>query len=121
MSNIKCLLWDFGDTLCDERFIWGSGPEWMEVYETFANDGLGASWNLGHIGTPEFAEALSPRMGLSAEAIIEHMHARCEHIQFFDSTYSFFKAKHLPQAIVTVNPDLFTQATNNSRVMLLTV
>ncbi len=23
---IQCLLWDFGDTLCDERFIWSSAP-----------------------------------------------------------------------------------------------
>ncbi len=39
-NRVQCLLWDFGDPLCDERFIWRNGPEWMDVYETF-DDGLG--------------------------------------------------------------------------------
>ena len=34
-KSVECLLWDFGDTLCDERFIWSSGPAWMAVYESF--------------------------------------------------------------------------------------
>ena len=62
MTHIRCLLWDFGDTLCDETFIWRSGPEWMEVYETFDDGGLGAAWNLGEIDTREFASQLSGRM-----------------------------------------------------------
>ena len=33
---------------------------------------------------------------------------RCNHIEFFAQTYAFFKARHLPQAIVTVNPDIFS-------------
>ncbi len=108
MSQIKCLLWDFGDTLCDERFIWSSGPEWMEIYQTFENDGLGAAWNLGEINTREFAAELSKHMGRSAESIVSHMTERCNHITFFHQTYEFFKARRLPQAIVTVNPDLFS-------------
>ena len=107
MTRIRCLLWDFGDTLCDERFIWSNGPEWMEIYESF-DDGLGAAWNLGRINTHEFAAELSQRMDRSAEFIVAHMTERCEHIIFFQKTYEFFKARHLPQAIVTVNPDLFS-------------
>ena len=105
---IQCLLWDFGDTLCDERFIWSSGPEWMEAYETFAGDGVGAAWSLGEIDTREFAAELSKRMELDAESIVAHMIERCNHIEFFAQTYAFFKARHLPQAIVTVNPDIFS-------------
>ena len=40
-TPIRCLLWDFGDTLCDERFIWSRGPAWIEVYATF-DEGLGS-------------------------------------------------------------------------------
>jgi hypothetical protein len=107
--KIRCLLWDFGDTLCDERFIWRSGPEWMEVYDSFETDGLGASWSLGEINTEEFAAALSERMARSPESIVDHMTQRCNHIRFFEKTFEFFKAHHLPQAIVTVNPDLFSK------------
>lgn len=108
MAVIQCLLWDFGDTLCDERFIWSSGPEWMDAYETFAGDGVGAAWSLGEIDTREFAAELSKRMELDAESIVAHMIERCNHIEFFAQTYAFFKARHLPQAIVTVNPDIFS-------------
>ncbi len=107
MTRIRCLLWDVGDTLCDERFIWSSGPEWMDVYQTF-DDGPGASWCLGELNTPEFAEAISKRMGRSPAGIIAHMAERCHEIEFFPRTYDFFRARHLPQAIVTVNPDLFS-------------
>ncbi len=108
MAQIRCLLWDFGDTLCDEKFIWGSGPEWMEIYETFDGDGLGAAWNTGEINTQTFAAELSQRLGQSVESVVAHMTERCNHITFFQRTYEFFKAHHLPQAIVTVNPDLFS-------------
>ncbi|HEX9869722.1 MAG TPA: hypothetical protein VGC99_14220 [Candidatus Tectomicrobia bacterium] len=108
MPQIKCLLWDFGDTLCDKRFIWSSGQEWMEIYETFDDDGLGSRWCLGELDTKTFAEALSERMSKSPESIIAHMTECCGAIRFFDKTYDFFRAKHLPQAIVTVNPDLFS-------------
>jgi len=108
LSRIKCLLWDFGDTLCDERFIWGSGPEWMEVYETFDDDGLGAQWCLGEITTRDFSEALGARMNRAPESIAARMAECCRSIQYFPHTYDFFKSCHLPQAIVTVNPDLFS-------------
>ena len=109
MTPIRCLLWDFGDTLCDETFIWSSGPEWMEVYQTFDDGGLGAAWNLGEIDTRGFASELAKRMGWSVDAIVAHMGERCHHIEFFPETYAFFQARHLPQAIVKVNPDLFSE------------
>ena len=108
MAQVECLLWDFGDTLCDEKFIWSSGPEWMEVYETFDDDGVGSKWCLGEIDTLQFAEELAGRMNRSVDSIVEHMTKRCGSIQFFEKTYAFFKERHLPQAIVTVNPDLFS-------------
>ncbi len=33
--RVQCLLWDFGDTLSRETFIWSSGPEWELVYQSF--------------------------------------------------------------------------------------
>ena len=107
-SQLRCLLWDFGDTLCDEGFIWSSGPQWMELYRTF-DDGIGHKWNLGEISTFEFASEVAARLSMSAEAVVAHMRERCKHIAFFEHSYAFFRAHHLPQAIVTVNPDLFSE------------
>ncbi len=48
-------------------------------------------------------------MPLTAEQVLAHMVERCRHIEFFAFTYAYFRARHLPQAIVTVNPDLFSE------------
>jgi len=106
--QVQCLLWDFGDTLCDETFIWSSGPEWEAVYQTFDN-GWANDWDTGDIDTMAFARAASKYIPLDPEDIISHMRECCKHIEFFEFTYAFYKARHLPQAIVTVNPDLWTE------------
>lgn len=107
MATIQCLLWDFGDTLCDELSLWRLGPEWMEVYRSFG-DGIGAAWSLGDMDTRGFVAELARRMPYSEEEI--HLHLRrTDLFEFFPFTYSFFRAHHLPQAIVTVNPALFTE------------
>lgn len=105
--TVRCLLWDFGDTLCRETFIWSSGPEWEAVYHSF-DGGWAEGWNTGAMDTAEFARLASAYIPLPPDQIVSHMRARCEHIEFFDYTYAFYKARHLPQAIVTVNPDLWT-------------
>jgi hypothetical protein len=53
---IKCLLWDFGDTLRDELSLWKSSPEWMDTYHSFGDEaGLGMAWNLGELDANQFA------------------------------------------------------------------
>ena len=107
MNKIQCLLWDFGDTLCDELSLWRVSPEWMEVYRSF-DDGLGAAWSLGDLDTHGFVAKLAKRMPLTEEAILAHL-TRTDLFEFFPFTYAFFRARHLPQAIVTVNPALFSE------------
>jgi hypothetical protein len=105
--RVQCLLWDFGDTLCDELSLWRTSPEWMEVYRSFdEHDGIGAAWSLGELNTREVAAKLAERMTLSEEEIRAHL-SRADLFEFFPFTYAFFRARHLPQAIVTVNPAQF--------------
>jgi len=105
--RVECLLWDFGDTLCDELSLWRVSPEWMEVYRSF-DDGLGAAWNLGDLDTPGFAAELAKRMSLTEAEILAHL-TRTDLFRFFPFTYAFFRARHRPQAVVTVNPALFSE------------
>lgn len=105
--TIECLLWDFGDTLCRETFIWSSGPEWEAVYRTF-DKGWAGGWNTGEMDTAAFAREAAKHISLPPAEIVAHMRERCDHIEFFEFTYAFFRAQHHPQAIVTVNPDLWT-------------
>jgi hypothetical protein len=104
---VRCLLWDFGDTLCDELSLWRSSPEWMDVYRSF-DDGLGAAWSLGDLDTRGFVTELARRMPLSEAEILAHL-TRTDLFDFFPFTYAFFRACHRPQAIVTVNPTLFSE------------
>lgn len=105
--RVQCLLWDFGDTLCDELSLWRSSSEWMEVYRSFGEqDGIGAAWSLGGLDTREVAARLAGRMSLSEAEIRAHL-SRTDLFEFFPFTYAFFRARHLPQAIVTVNPAQF--------------
>jgi hypothetical protein len=105
--QIRCLLWDFGDTLCDELSLWRCSAEWMDVYRSF-DDGLGAAWSLGDLDTHGFVTELAKRMPLSESEILAHL-KRTELFDFFPFTYAFFRDRHLPQAIVTVNPAFFTE------------
>jgi hypothetical protein len=105
--QIECLLWDFGNTLCDELSLWRATPEWMEVYRSF-DDGLGAAWSRGDLDTSGFVAELARRMPLTEVEILSHLR-RTELFEFFPFTYAFFRDRHLPQAIVTVNPAYFSE------------
>lgn len=105
--RVECLLWDFGDTLCDELSLWRTSPEWMEVYRSF-DDGLGAAWSLGDLDTRGFVAELAKRMPLTEVEILAHL-KRTDLFEFFPFTYAFFRDRHLPQAIVTVNPAFFSE------------
>lgn len=106
-TEVKCLLWDFGDTLCNERFIWGASKAWMALYRSF-DDGWAEDWNTGAMDTRRFAERAGQQLGISPDEVVAHMEERSRHVEFYPFTYAYFKVAHLPQAIVTVNPDLWT-------------
>ena len=110
---VQCLLWDFGDTLCDELSLWRVSPEWMEVYRSFNDeDGIGAAWSLGDLDTHEVVAKLAQRMTLNEVKIHAHL-SRTDLFEFFPFTYAFFRARHLPQAVVTVNPAAFREMAQN--------
>ena len=105
--TVRCLLWDFGDTLCDELSLWRASDAWMEVYRSFDEaDGIGNAWSLGELDLDGFVAELTTRLPLGADEIRAHL-ARADLFDFFPFTESFFRAHHLPQAIVTINPAAF--------------
>ena len=92
--RVQCLLWDFGDTLCDELSLWRTSAEWMDVYRSFDDEeGIGAAWSLGKIDTKEVVAKLASRMTLTETQIGYHL-SRIDLFEFFPFTYSFFKARH---------------------------
>jgi len=108
---VEALLWDFGDTLVDERWMLDAPtncpgwPEaWADVMARHAGD-----WNVGRMNERDIFRALSERTGLGVGVVEAHAAKCCESVHFHSRTWSMVTERRLPQALVTVNPDLFVE------------
>ena len=112
MPDVRYLLWDFGDTLVDERWMW-SCPDgfanWTDSYRALGAGDLGSRWNRGDLTFEEFATRLAADVGIGFDDACAHMQDCCNAIQFFEHAWATAQSHTMPQAIVTVNPDLFTR------------
>jgi len=108
---VAVLLWDFGDTLVDERWMRQAPAEypdwsnaWNRVMETCADD-----WNIGCTSERDVFAEMSRRTGLSIDFVERHAEACCRSIIFHPFTWRVATERRRPQALVTVNPDLFVE------------
>ena len=73
VPDIRYLLWDFGDTLVDERFLWTGPPEapaWRECYRDVVAGELGSRWNCGTARFDDLAAQMATRLGMAPAAVI---------------------------------------------------
>lgn len=104
----EALLWDFGDTLVDERWMRrcpDAHPEWEDAWTTVM-DRLADRWNIGAVGMPEVFAALADRTGMTPQAVAAHARDCCGRLVFNPTAWQVAHEHRLPQALVTVNPDL---------------
>jgi len=109
---IRCLLWDFGDTLADERWMLtapADAPDWVDVWSEIAGGELADAWNTGAIDGPRVYRAVATRLGISEKRVLDHVERCCHSISFFREVMDVAARSRLSQAIVTVNPDGFSQ------------
>jgi hypothetical protein len=103
------VLWDFGDTLVDERWMRRSPPScvsWESVWiETMAE--LADKWNVGALFAPEVFATLAVRSGLPVGEVEAHAIGCCRQLTFHSAAWTVATERRWPQAIVTVNPDVF--------------
>jgi FMN phosphatase YigB (HAD superfamily) len=107
--TLAVLLWDFGDTLVDERWMRRPPhecPTWEAVW-TDVMAGHADDWNTGGIGADEIFSALADRGGMTAAAVRAHARHCCETITFNETAWRVALERQQPQGLVTVNPDLF--------------
>jgi FMN phosphatase YigB (HAD superfamily) len=111
--RLEAILWDFGDTLADERWMLASlegRPDWPNLYRERCGAGdLGSRWNRGDATADDVAAELAAAMGVPASIVIEHMRGCSRQVRLFPSVMAFVRACPAPQAIVTVNCDIFSQ------------
>jgi hypothetical protein len=105
------LLWDFGDTLADERWMRrlpSTCPSWAEVWqEVMASQADG--WNDGTIGAAEIFAAVADRSGMTIADVEAHARDCCGQLEFNVTALRVATERRVPQALVTVNPDIFGQ------------
>ena len=109
--TIAVVLWDFGDTLVDER--WMLQPpyefsEWTEVWTEVVTE-RAHDWNTGRISEADIFGELARRTGMDLPSIERHVAACCRSIRFNAAAWRAATGRRRPQALVTVNPDLFVE------------
>lgn len=111
--TIRAILWDFGGTLADESWMLApmdGDEDWPGLYqEVLAADDLVRRWNEGDATTAEVVEALALRSGKGRGPIMAHMQSCCRRLKFNHRVLGLAAKGSLPQALVTVNSDIFTE------------
>jgi FMN phosphatase YigB (HAD superfamily) len=109
--TIAVVLWDFGDTLVDERWMLQPPPGfaewptiWAEVVTERAHD-----WNTGRMCERDIFGELATRTGMDLRAVERHAAGCCRSIRFHAAAWRAAMERRRPQALVTVNPDLFVE------------
>jgi hypothetical protein len=103
------VLWDFGDTLVDERWMRRcpeSFPTWEMSWIAVMNE-LADQWNVGDVSFVEVSAALADAAAMTVPEVEAHARACCAQLTFHVNAWELARQRRWPQAIVTVNPDLF--------------
>ena len=106
----RCVLWDFGDTLVDQDWMLTPPegfPDWPRVWVDVARGENEPRWNLGDVDTEEIASVVGERLGMPLAGVMGHIDACCRGLRFFAAPRATALRCPLPQAIVTLNPDVF--------------
>jgi hypothetical protein len=107
------VLWDFGDTLVDESWMRRcppTVPQWRDVWIRHVTGAVADAWHAGELDMPTLAEQLAAQLPMSVAEVRAHCDACCAQIDFFAEPWRVARACALPQALVTLNPDLFSTA-----------
>ncbi|HTW36725.1 MAG TPA: hypothetical protein VMD53_19060 [Rhizomicrobium sp.] len=109
---IRALLWDFGDTLVNERWMQApmdGAPRWPDLYREFsAGSDLADRWNIGAATLDDVASSFAVRLGVDAARVRGHMENCCKRLTFFPLVRALSEHCKRPQAIVTVNCGVFS-------------
>ncbi len=111
MNRPECILWDFGDTLVDEAWMQKPNariPGWIEAWRSFIESDRMLDWHVDGITTQGAAEYLADILSVAPELIVDHMTLCCQDIDRFEAVWEVVEHTPLPQAIVTINPRIFT-------------
>jgi FMN phosphatase YigB (HAD superfamily) len=116
-SQIKCVVFDFGNTLSSEYYFNISPPgcpQWFEFIQEhiFGQPSITNPWMKGDLTSLDIAGMLTKYFPLGVETILEIMEAGCRNLHFNPAVRSFAAAQRSAQrktALVTANMDIFSK------------
>jgi FMN phosphatase YigB (HAD superfamily) len=103
------VLWDFGDTLVDERWMRRcpeTCPAWESAWVSVMDE-LADRWNVGDASSSDVFEALADATSMTTAEVAAHARHCCTRLTVHRNAWKLARQRRWPQAIVTVNPDLF--------------
>lgn len=110
--TLRYLLWDFGDTLVDQDWML-QAPEgysgWPRAWTEVARGDDEEAWYRNEVTCEQIAQGVSDSLGMPLASVMKHIQHCCTKVDFFEACMKAVRDSKLPQAIVTVNPDVFTR------------
>jgi len=114
---IRCIIFDFANTLCSEYYFAPLGAEFQAVVKeaifTGKNKARWASpWCCGRLSSADVAEYLSGLTGVTPERILAGLDEGCANLRLNPAIWRFAQAQRAQgrqTALVTVNMDVFTR------------
>lgn len=82
-------------------------PGWKAAWWDVVAGQMGRQWEVGLADADGIARAVAQRLDIGADVALSHMYARCRELSFFPSAWEAACVRAFPQALVTVNPDVF--------------
>lgn len=116
-SNIRCIIFDFANTLSPTPYFWPLGPGFCEVVTTAIFSGenkvrWASPWCCGTLSTEDITEYLSGLTGISSQLILSALDKGCTNLHLHPNIWRFAQAQRALErrsALVTVNMDIFTR------------
>jgi FMN phosphatase YigB (HAD superfamily) len=115
-GRIDVVLFDFSGTLAEEPVLLPPHIDvpmaWREIWDArFSEPGFADSWQRGEIAAADLVEDLSTRFGTEPDVLFGHIERCSRSINFHPGIMNAVRARKTRgdlQALVTINPDLFT-------------
>ncbi len=114
--SVEVILFDFSGTLAEEPVLFPAHikvpPNWRDIWNArFAEPGFADRWQKGEVTAAELTEDLSKRLDTDPATLRLHIERASKSLTFHSEIMKSVRARKRrgnPQALVTINPDLFT-------------
>jgi FMN phosphatase YigB (HAD superfamily) len=113
VSEVECVVFDFGGTFCSAPYFGTLGDEAPELVDRvlFGNAEISGPWMTERMSSSDIANYLSGHLQIPASEILAALRVGCRELELNHEVWSFAQEQHRVgrmAALVTGNADVFT-------------